>query len=244
MNHHAVTHVLLDFFGTLVEYSPSRTEQGYHGSHALVRAMGADVGYPEFLTAWAAESARFDARSDADDSEFSMEEVATPFLARLLHRDPSATEIGDLIDTYLGEWNTGVSYPAATSQIVEVLASRYRLAVVTNTHHAELVPDHLAAMGIASQFEVVVTSVETGWRKPHPAIYAETLHRLGADAASSVFVGDSFIADFAGPEAVGITAFLIDPAKESNVPEGRRLCSLADLPGRLGLHSTHRQDPL
>jgi putative hydrolase of the HAD superfamily len=76
-----VTHVLIDFFGTLVEYSPSRTEQGYTASHALVRSMGVDLGYERFLTEWAAESARFDRRSAADDSEFSMAEVATAFLS-------------------------------------------------------------------------------------------------------------------------------------------------------------------
>ncbi len=164
-----------------------------------------------------------------------MDEVATAFLTRLLRRDPSSTEVSDLVDAYLGEWNAGVIYPVTTSQIVDALASRYRLAVVTNTHHAELVPDHLAAMGIAAQFDAVITSVETGWRKPHPAIYAETLHRLGSAAASSVFVGDSFVADYAGPQAVGITAFLIDPTGQHDVPDDRRLRSLVDLPERLGI---------
>jgi hypothetical protein len=35
-----VTHVLLDFFGTLVRYSPSRTEQGYHALRVQVIAIG------------------------------------------------------------------------------------------------------------------------------------------------------------------------------------------------------------
>ena len=35
-----ITHVLLDFFGTLANYSPSRTEQGYHRTHALARSLG------------------------------------------------------------------------------------------------------------------------------------------------------------------------------------------------------------
>lgn len=84
-----VTHLLLDLFGTVVSYSPSRTTQGYHASHALTRSMGARISYPQFLQAWAAESARLDERSAVDDSEFSMEEVAAAFLARTLDRDPA-----------------------------------------------------------------------------------------------------------------------------------------------------------
>jgi len=39
------THVLFDFFGTLVEYSPSRTDQGYDRSFSLLRDAGLRLGY-------------------------------------------------------------------------------------------------------------------------------------------------------------------------------------------------------
>ncbi len=238
MSEQVVSHVLLDFFGTLVGYSPSRTEQGYHDSHALVRAMGARIDYPGFLTAWAAESASFDERSASDNSEFSMDEVAAAFLARLLSRDPDSAETGAFVRAYLSEWNTGVVYPEYAGPLVGTLAERFRLAVVTNTHQADLVPRHLAAMRIAHHFDAVVTSVEVGWRKPHPAIYAEALRRLGVTAANAVFVGDSYVADYAGPFAAGLTAFLIDPAEAHTIPSARRLRSLRDLPGRLGIRKT------
>jgi putative hydrolase of the HAD superfamily len=230
-----VTHVLIDFFGTLVEYSPSRTEQGYTASHALVRSMDVDLGYERFLTEWAAESARFDRRSAADDSEFSMAEVATAFLSRVLVREPAPAEVGDLVDTYLREWNTGVSYPAWIPTIVDGLAERFRLAVVSNTHQPGLVTDHLDAMGIADRFEIVITSIEVGRRKPHPVIYTEALTRLRVTAASAVFVGDTYVADYTGPQPLGLTAYLIDPGRQHDLPAGRRLRSLADLPQQLGV---------
>lgn len=228
-----VSHVLLDFFGTLVDYSPSRTDQGYHASYALTRSMGASVEYEEFLTEWVAVSTHLDDRSAADDSEFSMDEAATMFLARLLGRASSADEVGEFVELYVSEWNTGVVYPAAVIGVVESLAERFRLAVVTNTHKADLVPCHLAAMRIAGYFETVVTSVEVGRRKPHPAIFHEALRRLGVAAGSAVFVGDTYLPDYVGPEAVGITAFLIDPRREHDVPAKRRLRSLEDLVTRL-----------
>lgn len=230
-----VTHLLLDFFGTLVSYSPSRTEQGYHATYALVRSMGASVDYPGFLQAWAAESALFDERSDVDDSEFSMDQVAAAYLTRTLRRDPDPPQISMFVEAYLSEWNSGVGYPPDIAELVGALAGSFRLGVVTNTHHADLVPGHLSAMGIAHHFDAVVTSVEVGWRKPHPAIYATALRRLGIIAQNAVFTGDSHAADYAGPVAAGMTAFLIDPDEQSGVPADRRLRSLHDLPERLAI---------
>jgi putative hydrolase of the HAD superfamily len=88
-------------------------------------------------------------------------------------------------------------------------------------------------MDIDGYFDAVLTSVEFGWRKPHPAIYTEALARLGIDAAQAVFVGDTYVADFAGPEAAGIRAYLIDPTHAYDIPADQRLQSLAELPSRL-----------
>ncbi len=62
-------------------------------------------------------------------------EVAAAFLSRLLRRDPTPAETADLVKTYLREWNTGVVYPPGTPQIIDSLADRFQLAIVTNTHH-------------------------------------------------------------------------------------------------------------
>ena len=49
-----ITGILFDFFGTLVEYSPSRVEQGYHATHALLLNEGIDISYAAFLKTWVA----------------------------------------------------------------------------------------------------------------------------------------------------------------------------------------------
>ena len=53
--------ILFDFFGTLVEYSASRVEQGYYATHKLLRTNGIDISYTAFLDSWvaAAESTLF-----------------------------------------------------------------------------------------------------------------------------------------------------------------------------------------
>jgi putative hydrolase of the HAD superfamily len=227
------SHLLFDFFGTLVDYSASRTEQGYHRTHELLSRLGGDLSYDDFLASWSRVSAAFDRRSDVDDSEFSMSEVAAAFLTDTLPKPPSSEEVAQFAARYVAEWNAGVRYLDGMPELLKELAARYRMAVVTNTHQPDLVPDHLAAMGVRELFEEVVTSVEVGWRKPHPRIYSTTLRRLGIDAAAAVFVGDSHVPDYLGPERAGITSYLIDASGSPSVPDHRRLDTIFDLPDRL-----------
>ncbi|MFC5835803.1 HAD family hydrolase [Nonomuraea insulae] len=234
------THILFDFFGTLVDYSPSRTEQGYDSTYALLRELGAALTYEEFLDAWARVSAGFDRLSDLDDHEFSMAEAGTELLGQVLPREPGPAEVEEFVTRYVGEWSAGVHYLPGLKELVGELSGEHRLAVVTNTHLATLVPGHLTAMGLLEAFDAVVTSVEVGWRKPHPAIYATALDLLGIEASAAVFVGDTYGPDFEGPERCGMEAYLIDPHRRAAVPEERRLGSVFDLPERLRTRSGAR----
>jgi putative hydrolase of the HAD superfamily len=224
--------VLLDFFGTLVDYSPSRTEQGYLGTDALLRDAGLELPYEAWLAEWVAVSEELDAWSATELREYSMGDVGRAFAARVgLGADDGLIQA--VIDSMLAEWNTGVSYLDGLPQAVDRLADRYRLAVVTNTHDTSLVPGHLAAMGVDHHLDVVVASVEVGWRKPHPAIYEAALERIGADVQDTVFVGDNPEADYHGPRTIGMRSLLIDPADAHGVPAADRLTSVLELPERL-----------
>ena len=220
--------ILLDFFGTLVDYAPGRTEQGVEQSYALVRGSRPDLTYEAYRTGWEAHFARFDADAARTGREFSMHQVAGSFLGP----DPDV-DVDLFVDTYLSEWNRGVHYPDGIVDLVAGLASSHRLAVVTNTHHPSLVPDHLDAMGIADAVELVVTSVEVGVPKPAAEIYEHALGLLGVEPGSVLFVGDTFGPDYEGPRTVGMAALLIDPMATAPVPDGHRLRSIFDLPARL-----------
>ncbi|HEY1488353.1 MAG TPA: HAD family hydrolase [Micromonosporaceae bacterium] len=234
MTYGRITHVLFDFFGTLVDYSAALDGQSSAADcAALIRSYGGGIDESAFVNGWDAAYEAFESRASRDRREFSMDQLSHSFLAEILDREPTPDEARLLATTYVRQWNDGVRYRPDTRAILDALAERFRLAVVSNTHEAELVPAHIAAMDIGGYFEAVLTSVEFGWRKPHPAIYAEALDRLGVDPADAVFVGDTYDADFVGPESAGIRAYLIDPAHAYDIPADRRLESLADLPSRL-----------
>jgi putative hydrolase of the HAD superfamily len=162
-----------------------------------------------------------------------MVEVAADFLKRALGSRPPVDLVARFVETYIAEWNKGVRYPSGLREFLERLSLRYALGIITNTHHASLVRDHLNQIGVSDVFRVVVTSVEHGWRKPHPEIFLHTLRSLGARADQSVYVGDSYEADYLGSRAVGMTPLLIDPDRRSSIPESSRLDALFQLEQRL-----------
>ena len=229
----STTHLLFDFFGTLVDYSAERCDREYPRTRAALRELGIVLSGDELAAAWEETWYPFEERSLTDHREFSMVEVGTVFLRQLLGREPEPGLSRAVMDVYIAEWDAGVTYLEGMARWLDELAGGYRLAIVSNVHEAYLVPSHLEKMGLKHRFDAVILSVEVGWRKPHPEIYATALQVLGAQPNQAVFVGDTHTADFIGPERVGIKSFLIDPHDRAGVPAPRRLDTIFDLSTRL-----------
>ena len=67
----------------------------------------------------------------------------------------------------------------------------------------------LGRCGIGHLLDGVVTSAETGARKPDPAIFTAALELAGCEAGDAVHVGDTAAEDVAGARRAGIRALLI-----------------------------------
>ena len=162
-----------------------------------------------------------------------MVQLGDAFLQRALGTAPSADLTARFVDAYLSEWNKGVHYLPGIREFLVRLSRQYNLAVITNTSDSQIIHAHLRQMGVDDLFKAVVTSVEYGFRKPHPGIFRHAGHLVGASPESSIYVGDSFEADYCGSSAAGMRPFLIDPDRRSDVREGSRLESLFDLENQL-----------
>jgi putative hydrolase of the HAD superfamily len=228
-----VTHVLFDFFGTLVHYSESRVEQDHAGSYRLLRNEGFSASYADFLTSWSATFDSFEAQALRSLEEFSMTEVCNAYLTAALQRVPSAALVAQFIETYLAEWNQGVRYIPGVRQLLEQLAQDYRLVLVSNTHHADLVVQHLERMEVRHLFQAVVTSVAHRRRKPSACIFQHALGKTGGHARYAVYVGDSYAADYVGATEAGLRCLLIDPLKAHAIPETARLSTILEVTSAL-----------
>lgn len=228
-----VSHVLFDFFGTLVTYAPHGPDHDFRRSHRLQQSLGSGLGYDEYRLLWADIGNRFEEEADRTGREFSMQDLGAEFLRQALACEPTTDEADAVAGAYLTDWDMCVRYVPGLKAMLEDLSARHRLAVISNTSDTTLVPAHLDAMGVRTYFDAVFLSITVGWRKPHPGIFTAALSELNINARDAVFVGDSYRADFQGPTQVGIRPFLIDPGHASKVPDHARLSSVLELPSAL-----------
>lgn len=108
--------------------------------------------------------------------------------------------------------------------IEELRARGYRLGLVSNWGwHLHAILEHY---GLASAFDVIVSSARCGYRKPHPEIYRCALRQLALAPSEVLFVGDNPQADLRGASAVGMRAILIDRAGSAG---GEAITDLGEL---------------
>jgi putative hydrolase of the HAD superfamily len=87
----------------------------------------------------------------------------------------------------------------------------------------------LAAAGLSEHVDLLLTSLEAGWRKPHPEAFQALATALGAQVSDLVYVGNEQ-KDVQGVHAAGGKAVLID--REGRRPDwgqDRTISSLLEL---------------
>lgn len=133
-----------------------------------------------------------------------------------------------------GLWSAAID--GTVEAISELQSEGIRIAVVSNSDGS--VRESLSRAGFDGLFEFVVDSHEVGLAKPDPAIFAHALGRLGVDAASAWYVGDSIYHDVVGGRGAGLAAtVLIDPLGLAG-EHSPRIASVGELPWLL--RSLHR----
>jgi putative hydrolase of the HAD superfamily len=119
--------------------------------------------------------------------------------------------------------------PEAQTTLLRLKNDGLRLGVISNFDHR--VYRILEGLGLASLFDSITISSETGYAKPRREIFDEALASLGIDEPrDAMHVGDSAHLDLAAAAEAGLAAVLLDPALGSSLEiQGRtaRISSLA-----------------
>lgn len=220
--------ILFDFFGTLVRYQADRTALAYPRSHALLTDWGWRRGHDDFVALWDQSSLDVETARSTTYEELSMLDFAAAFGHRA-ELNLAQKQLAELARCFVDEWARHVQPIPGAHELLQQLSGRYRLGIVSNTHDTEMVPRIVADHIGPSLFEHTLLSVDHGFRKPHRSIYQAILELFDVDAEQTVFVGDSYEADYLGPTQVGMRAFLIDPEAAHPIPTGQRLASILDL---------------
>jgi putative hydrolase of the HAD superfamily len=90
-------------------------------------------------------------------------------------------------------------------------------------------------LGLTGAFDVIFDSHNEGVEKPDPRLFRIALERSGADAATTMHVGDLYHVDVAGARAAGLTPVLLDVAGLYPECDCLRVRSLTDLVASLAI---------
>ena len=134
----------------------------------------------------------------------------------------------DELNIYHRQFNLWETVFEDTKPTLAALRARgFRLAVVSNAngtlHRA------FARLGLTDAVDAVFDSCDEGFEKPDPRFFQLALDRVGADAATTVHVGDLFHVDVVGARSAVIEPVLLDVADLYPEADCTRVRSLSEL---------------
>jgi putative hydrolase of the HAD superfamily len=206
--------VFLDALGTLVELEPPwlhlAPALGVEADERLVAAVRAEMDY-------------YRAHSHEGRDERSLAELRER-CAEVLSR---ALGVPVPVEAMMAAIRFR-AFPDAAPALSALRAEGVALVCVSNWDCS--LGEVLERVGLGDGL-AVVTSAETGARKPDPAIFEAALELAACPAERALHVGDTPGEDGAGAAAAGIDTLLIDRTG------GAEIASLEEIAGRLRQHA-------
>jgi HAD superfamily hydrolase (TIGR01509 family) len=255
--------VTLDFGNTLVPF-PRASMSGVVLETADRAASRWGFVADEFVRVWGEERFRQLTEEVPLGREADMDIRAARVLARLRgHPAPPAEERWDdgeagswsrpdeidaILDDYASAFVRQTPVPPEIGPMLESLASRYSLAILSNWPIALAVERYLETAGWSTHLGAVVISQRVGAIKPRPEIFRAAAKALHVPSGPRLLhAGDDLGADVAGAQAVGWRAAWVRikpedsplPVAPSSATERPDIVidRVTDLPRALGLRA-------
>lgn len=223
--------LLFDLFGTVVQFAPPVPTVEVAGT-AWRSTMGwlretaerelPDISFDDLLPALMQVTGEIVRQRPPDYFEVPSRERFRRALLRVGVDGGRAPAVAErLSEAHMVHLASMTVLPASHPALLEDLASRYRLALVSNFDHGPTARRVLDDHGVARFFSTTLISAEFGRRKPHAAIFAAALHGIGARADEALFIGDSFGDDVLGAHNAGVPVVWLN-AKQAPLPDETR----------------------
>lgn len=237
--------VTFDFWQTLIIDTPENVQRGKELRLEGVALVLARAGRParpaELETAYEASGKALTRRFWRDHRDLPHREQVKIFLelaAPGVTGDLSPELFDEAVAAYISPVLRLLPQPVsgATETLSALRERGLTLGLISNTGRTPgvVLRQVLDYYGLLGYFEVLSYSDEVGYRKPHPAIFTETLRQAGAEPAQALHVGDDAGADVAGARAIGMRAGHFSARGGNGAPEADFVLHyLAELPDRL-----------
>lgn len=234
--------ITFDFGNTLVPVDRSGLRRVIEITARAVIERCGPFGYDDFMRIWAEERERQFREEVPRFREVDLAQRVVRVLARLRGLPPPGPderwdderagrrsvpdEIAFAVETYSRAFVEAMPAPPLVGPLLERLARRHHLAVLSNWPLAGTIDRYVEAAGWAPHFVAIVVSQRIGAIKPHEAIFRAAERALGltpADGSAILHVGDDWVADVVGAKHAGWrAAFLHGRPEDSPLPSSER----------------------
>jgi putative hydrolase of the HAD superfamily len=203
--------VFFDLYNTLVTYDPPREEI----QARILKEFGIEVK-PEALLRPIMTADEFIYREHArlPMSKRSREETTALYIQYhgILLKEAGIEASKDVIAGILGKWMNFDLKMALFDDVVPALTGlKERGLILGLISNVDRDVAHLyQGLGLSNWLEVMVTSQEVGFNKPHPEIFKAALKQAGVEPTEAIYVGDQYEIDVVGSNKAGMLGILID----------------------------------
>lgn len=125
-------------------------------------------------------------------------------------------------------------FPDAEPTLRDLHQRGLALGVVSN--YNALLSAHLADLGLADWFSVMVNSADFGAQKPHPGIYRAAIEELQVSPDRVLYVGDDMDNDYFGARQAGLQAVWLNRDGAPAAEGVHEIQALTEIPGLLDRH--------
>jgi HAD superfamily hydrolase (TIGR01549 family) len=201
--------VIFDYGNTLVEFSRN---QVVVCDAALADALEKHFGKPDFDRLSAIRDRNRLAPYSGDPPlyrENDLVEITTAMIQELYGLDPSPEQLADILRSRFEVFVRIVRAEPEVYDLLDRLAARYRLGLLSNYPDGDAIRESLAKTGLDRYFEAVVVSADVHLVKPHPVTFLTILDELRVRADQAVLVGDNWLADVQGGKRAGLHVVLM-----------------------------------
>jgi putative hydrolase of the HAD superfamily len=203
--------VFFDLYNTLVTYDPPREEI----EAKILKDFGIEVT-PEALRRpiLTADDFIYQEHARLPFSKRSKEETTALYIQYhgMVLKEAGLEAPKELIIGILGKWMNFKLKMVFFDDVIPALSNLKErgliLGLISNVDR-DIAPLY-QELGLSDWLQVMVTSQEAGFNKPHPEIFQAALKQAGVKPAEAIYVGDQYQTDVLGANKVGMLGVLLD----------------------------------
>lgn len=218
--------VLFDAFGTL--FSPVSAGSPPAHLSRLLASDGVRIPIDRATKAIIAEVELFRTKSPHIRTEEEMRLLEYEATDLVLTELELASFPRDRMRQHLLDLFTPTAYPDAEPTLRRLQQMELTLGVVSN--YNSLLTAHLAQLGLADWFRVIVNSADFGRPKPYAGIFHEAIKRLRVAPDRALYVGDDLRNDYYGAQEAGLHAVWLNRDYAPAAEGVAAIATLAELP--------------